>query len=120
MLKERGNISKSTKLHVPVGQLQFVVFIYTKLLEKSFSFLFKIYLKKKHHSGSRLTEFWKFACAYCNLLSCSKFALLLHEIALVFSQSINLLHLLPIKTKVKDPEIYTFDIYFHFIKTKQR
>ena len=37
---------------------------------------------------------------------------MLHEIALVFSQSINLLHLLPIKTKVKDREIYTFDIYF--------
>ena len=37
---------------------------------------------------------------------------MLHEIAFVFSQSINLLHLLPIKTKVKDREIYTFDIYF--------
>ena len=67
---------------------------------------------KKHHSGSRLTEFWKLARANCNLHSCSNFALVLHEIALVFSQSINLLHLLPIKTKVKDREIYTIDIYF--------
>ena len=67
---------------------------------------------KKHHSGSRLTEFWKLARANCNLHSCSNFALVLHEIAFVFSQSINLLHLLPIKTKVKDPEIYTFDIYY--------
>ena len=42
VLRERGNISKSTKLHETVGQVQFVVFIHTKLLEKSCSFIFQI------------------------------------------------------------------------------
>ena len=53
---------------------------------------------RKHHSGSRLTEFCKLARANCNLHSCSNFALVLHEIAFLFSQSleVELLNSLPI------------------------
>ena len=63
--------------------MQFVVFekftsaYYTKWQEKSCHILLIIYIKKTTQKG---------AGAICNLLSCYNFALVLHEIALVFSQ----------------------------------
>ena len=42
---------------------------------------------KEHRRKSRPTKFWKRARAICNLHPCYKFALVLHENTLVFSQS---------------------------------
>ena len=59
--KQEKNFSKTTKLHKPGGQVQFVVFdkftsaCYIKLQEKSFNY-FLIKYKKKHHRKSRQTK----------------------------------------------------------------
>ena len=42
---------------------------------------------KKHHRKLRQTKFLTHACAICNLHSYYNFALVLHENALVYSQS---------------------------------
>ena len=60
--------------------------INTKLQEKSCYYLLINYMKK-HHRKSRQTQFWKLAHAICNLHLCFNFALLLHENALIISQS---------------------------------
>ena len=94
-IKHELMFSKTTKLHEPVGQMQFVDVVLleqftsaycTKFLEKSCYLLLIMYMKK-HHSKSRQTKFWKRARAVCNLHQCFNFALVLHENAVVFSQS---------------------------------
>ena len=65
------NLSKTTKLREPLGQVQFVVFekftsaYYTKLQEKSCECLLILYMKK-YRRESRQTKFWKRARAICN------------------------------------------------------
>ena len=65
------NLSKTTKLREPLGQVQFVVFekftsaYNTKLQEKSCEYLLILYMKK-HRRESRQTKFWKRARAICN------------------------------------------------------
>ena len=83
---------KTTRLHEPVEQVQFVVFdqftsaYYTNLQEKSYYYLLIIYIKG-YQRRSRQTKFWKHARAIWNLHSCDNFAFVLHVNALVFSQS---------------------------------
>ena len=71
--------------------MQFVVFekftsaYYTKLLENACYYMLIVNMKKKSESLDRW-NFWKCACAICNLRLCYNFALLLHENVLIFSQ----------------------------------
>ena len=71
--------------------MQFVVFekftsaYYTKLLENACYYMLIVNMKKTSESLDRW-NFWKCACAICNLHLCYNFALLLHENALIFSQ----------------------------------
>ena len=60
--------------------------IYTKLQEKSYYYMFIMYIRKQHRI-LRQIKFWKCGCAICNLLLCYSFALVLHENVLIFSQS---------------------------------
>ena len=71
--------------------MQFVVFekftsaYYTKLQDKSYYFLLIMYMK--NIAESQDSRNFESAHAICNFYSCYNFALVLHENALVYSQS---------------------------------
>ena len=75
------NFSKTTKLHKPVGQMQFVAFEnftsahYTKLQGKSCCYLSIMYMKINQRV--QIDVNFDSACAICNLYSCLNFALVL-------------------------------------------
>ena len=87
-----ANFSKTTKLHEPVGQVQFVVFekftsaYFAKLHHKTCCFLLITLIKKTSQRFKRDVNFSSLL-AICNLYSCYNFTLVLHEISLVVSQS---------------------------------
>ena len=91
-IQEWVNFLKTTKLHRPVGHVQFVVFEkltsahHTKLQEKSWYYLLKICMER-HHRKARQMKFWKQVCAICNLHLWYNFAFVLHENVLILSQS---------------------------------
>ena len=78
----RINFSKITKLHKPLGQLQFVVFekftsaYDTKLQEKSCYYLSIVSTWKKITENQDRQNFEKFANTFCKLHLCYNFALL--------------------------------------------
>ena len=81
-------VNETTKLHDLVGQVQFVVWKFNKfLLHQIAREIMLLFVDKAHEKTSQKVKKDVHAKCTCNLHLCYNFALLLHENALIFSQS---------------------------------